>query len=83
MNSVFETESHTIHSLEEKAIELDLLAAAGIQALPSANSPSRSMNGHGGRRHHQQLQQGNTPSHAAGSQANNSWAGKRSRLADF
>ena len=38
MNSAFGTESHTVHSLEEKAIELDLLAAAGMSASPSGSS---------------------------------------------
>ena len=87
MESAFETESHTVHSLEEKAIELDLLAAAGIQPLPASMSPSRKGRA-GGIPHHQQQQAyasgGNHQQqmNSSGSHAN-SWVGKRSRLADF
>ncbi|CAB9496558.1 BRCT domain protein [Seminavis robusta] len=99
MNSAFETESHTVLSLEEKAIELDLMAAAGLSPTSSAQSPKngpkpRQFHPNQHQHHPQQQQQpysfvssGGQPNihkHGGGTNGqSNGWAGKRSRLADF
>ena len=80
--AAFESEAHTVNSLEEKAIELDLLVAAGML---NQSPPLRRQHQHRSLKH-QEL------SHAVGnggqsaSDCNNplnSWPGKQSRLADF
>lgn len=82
----FGSETHTLHSLEEKAIELDLMSSAGMKPVASPGSPSRRQLG--SQFHSQQHQHHHqSPSYMGGYQqqypSKNGWAEKRSRLADF
>lgn len=94
IDSAFGGETHTVHSLEEKAIELDLLASAGIQPSRNNTNGNKSIFFHpGNNQNHQmpqqqlqQQQQGLFPGghHQQQYHSAASWAGKRSqRLADF
>jgi DNA repair exonuclease SbcCD ATPase subunit len=90
INSGFETESHTVLSLEEKAIELGVRPSlASLSQSPSDNSVKARQFP---QQHHPQKQQQPSYNSGSGGQPNmhhngtnhtSGWAGKRSRLADF
>jgi hypothetical protein len=93
INSGFESESHTVLSLEEKAIELGVrLSSASLSQSPS-NNGVKARQFHNQSHHPQQEQQqqpsynsevgGQPKLHHNGTNHTNGWAGKRSRLADF
>ena len=72
--TIFDSESHTVHSLEEKAIELDLLVSAGMskQSPPEQHLSQHShMSGN-------DCQPVNDHNYSL-----KKWPGEHSRLADF
>ena len=90
IDGAFGADTHTLHSLEEKAIELDLLASATGQPSSAVSSPSRSGSQFSQQQHRQQQPQPNQ-SYGGGFQNQqqmqtngvNGWTVNRSRLADF
>ena len=78
--AAFESEAHTGYSLEEKAIELDLLVAAGMF---NRSPPMQQQQQHRSLKQHEHTLGSSGQSLNDCNNPLNSWPGKQSRLADF